>query len=75
MDTQLRDTAKGAPSIAGAAADLAAPRRGLPYAGKDETVVHAPDPLIVGSTAHVIGANTHMLGWSLQPAQRRHGRG
>jgi polyphosphate kinase 2 len=39
----------------------------LPYPGKDEGVVHAPDPLIVGTTAHVIGRGTHILGRSLNP--------
>jgi len=46
----------------------------LPYEGKDEGVVHEPDPLIVGSTAHVIGAGTHVLGRTLHPGQRRGGR-
>jgi polyphosphate kinase 2 len=41
--------------------------RALPYPGKDESVVHAPDPLIVGSTAHVIGRSAHILGRSLHP--------
>ena len=39
----------------------------LPYPGKDESVVHAPDPLIVGTTAHVIGNSAHILGKSLSP--------
>jgi polyphosphate kinase 2 len=43
----------------------------LDYPGKDERVVHAPDPLIVGSTAHVIGRGEHILGKSLRPGQRR----
>jgi polyphosphate kinase 2 len=43
----------------------------LPYDGKDESVVCEPDPLIVGSTAHVIGASPHILGRTLHPGQRR----
>ncbi len=43
----------------------------LPYDGKDETVVHEPDPLIVGSTAHVIRSSNHILGKTLHPEQRR----
>jgi polyphosphate kinase 2 len=43
----------------------------LPYKGKDESVVHAPDPLIVGTTAHVIGASGGILGKSLHPEARR----
>jgi len=38
-----------------------------PCEGKDERVVYEPDPLIVGSTAHVIGASTHILGMTLDP--------
>jgi polyphosphate kinase 2 len=47
--------------------------RSLPYDGKDESVVHEPDPLIVGSTRHVIGAGSHILGKTLHPEQRRNG--
>jgi polyphosphate kinase 2 len=43
----------------------------LPYPGKDEAVVHAPDPLIVGGAAHVIRQSAHILGASLHPEQRR----
>jgi hypothetical protein len=43
----------------------------LPYPGKDERVVHAPDPLIVGGAAHVIGKSAHILGAALHPEQRR----
>jgi polyphosphate kinase 2 len=43
----------------------------LPYDGKDEHVVHAPDPLIVGGAAHVIGRSAHILGAALHPDQRR----
>jgi polyphosphate kinase len=47
--------------------------RSLPYDGKDESVVHEPDPLIVGSTRHVIGASSHILGKTLHAEQRRNG--
>ena len=43
----------------------------LPYPNKDRSVVRGPDPLIVGSSVHVIGANDHILGTSLHPDQRR----
>ncbi len=43
----------------------------LPYPGKDERVVHTPDPLIVGGAAHVIGRSAHLLGSALHPGQRR----
>ncbi len=43
----------------------------LPYPDKDPHVVHAPDPLIVGSTAHVIGRDNHILGKSLHPEAKR----
>ena len=43
----------------------------LPYPGKDEHVVHEPDPLIVGCAAHVIGKSAHILGAALHPDQRR----
>ena len=45
----------------------------LPYPDKDPHVVHAPDPLIVGSTAHVIGRDSHILGKSLHPEAKRGG--
>ena len=40
---------------------------GRPYPGKDLHTVHRPDPLIVGSSAHVIGRADHILGKSLHP--------
>ena len=43
----------------------------LPYPGKDRRVVHAPDPLIVGSGSHVVSASEHILGKSLHPEIRR----
>lgn len=43
----------------------------LPYPNKDSTVVHAPDPLIVGAGSHVVHGSEHILGKSLHPDQRR----
>lgn len=43
----------------------------LPYPDKDVHVVHGPDPLIVGSGAHVIGRSEHILGSSLHPNGRK----
>jgi polyphosphate kinase 2 (PPK2 family) len=43
----------------------------LPYPEKDQHVVHGPDPLIVGSSADVIGRSDHILGKSLHPEQQR----
>ncbi len=43
----------------------------LPYAGKDEKIATAPDPLIVGSSSDVIGRSDHILGKTLHPEQRR----
>ncbi len=37
----------------------------LDYPNKDHHVVSGPDPLIVGSSAHVIGRDEHILGKSL----------
>ena len=37
----------------------------LDYPNKEHSVVHGPDPLIVGSSAHVIGRDEHILGKSL----------
>jgi len=39
----------------------------LPYPDKDERIVKQPDPLIVGTSRHVIGRNTHILGKTLHP--------
>ena len=46
----------------------------LPYEGKDEAVVHEPDPLIVGSTVHVIGQAAHVLGRTLHPEAGKRAR-
>jgi hypothetical protein len=43
----------------------------LPYPNKDPHVARPPDPLIVGSSHHVIGENQHILGRSLHPELRR----
>ena len=43
----------------------------LPYPDKDERVVKAPDPLIVGHSGHVVGSSEHILGKSLHPDQRK----
>jgi polyphosphate kinase 2 len=39
----------------------------IPYPNKNKRVVTGPDPLIVGSTAHVIGRDDHILGKTLRP--------
>ena len=43
----------------------------LPYPDKNYDVVASPDPLIVGSSADVIGTSNHILGKSLHPDHRR----
>ena len=43
----------------------------LPYPEKDVHAIGHPDPLIVGSSAHVIGRADHILGASLHPDHRR----
>jgi polyphosphate kinase 2 len=42
----------------------------LPYPGKDHSVVRGPDPLIVGTTDHVIGRTQHILVKSVHPDLR-----
>jgi polyphosphate kinase len=44
----------------------------LPNANKNKRVVAAPDPLIVGSSMHVIGRDDGILGKTLHPGKRRH---
>ncbi len=39
----------------------------LDYPGKDTSLVHVPDPLIVGKGAHVVHKTEHILGASLTP--------
>ncbi|MDR3464562.1 MAG: polyphosphate kinase 2 [Xanthobacteraceae bacterium] len=43
----------------------------LDYPNKDEHVVGHADPLIVGSTTHVIGRAQHILGKSIHPDMKR----
>jgi len=43
----------------------------LPYPDKDNSVLGHPDPLLVGSSIHVIADSEHILGRSLHPDQRR----
>ncbi len=43
----------------------------LPYPGKNTHLVHGAVPLIVGSSADVIGRSEHILGASLHPDKRR----
>ena len=42
-----------------------------PYPNKDLSIVSGPDPLIVGSTDHVIGRDNKMLGKALHPDLKR----
>lgn len=42
----------------------------LDYPDKDQFLVHAPDPLIVGGAGHVIHKADHILGTALHPDQR-----
>jgi polyphosphate kinase 2 len=43
----------------------------LDYPNKDEHVVGHPDPLLVGSTSHVIARSEHILGKSIHPDMKR----
>ncbi len=43
----------------------------MPYPNKDRSIVTGPDPLIVGSTEHVIGRDIKMLGKALHPELKR----
>ena len=43
----------------------------LPYPSKNKKVVSGFDPLIVGSTSHVIGRDDSILGKSMHPGNRR----
>ncbi len=43
----------------------------IEYPNKNHRVVRGPDPLIVGSSAHVIGRDEHILGKTLPPEKRR----
>ena len=46
--------------------------RSLPYPDKNIRVAKEPNPLIVGSSQHVIGNHNHILGASLHPDLRHH---
>ena len=46
----------------------------LPYPNKDHKIVETPDPLIVGSSAVVIGRDENILGKTLHPEKRRTGK-
>jgi polyphosphate kinase 2 len=43
----------------------------LPYPNKDLSIVRAPDPLIVGSTEHVIGHDLHIIDKTVHPNLKR----
>lgn len=43
----------------------------LPYPDKNNRALGRLDPLIVGSSSHVIGNNTHILGMTVHPDIRR----
>jgi len=43
----------------------------LPYPNKDLSLIKAPDPLIVGSTEHVIGHNLHIIEKTVHPDLKR----
>ncbi|TBW35111.1 polyphosphate kinase 2 [Siculibacillus lacustris] len=43
----------------------------MPYPNKDRSLLVGPDPLIVGSTEHVIGRDTKVLGKALHPDLKR----
>jgi len=43
----------------------------LSYDDKDESVVGAPDPYLVTSSAHAVGNSEHIFGKSLHPDQRK----
>ncbi len=43
----------------------------LDYPGKSRTALHGPDPLIVGSSQHVVRHSEHILGKSLHPELKR----
>src|SRR4051794_27953163 len=43
----------------------------LPYDAKDRSIVTGPDPLIVGSGAHVIGTDLHIIAKAVHPSLKR----
>jgi polyphosphate kinase 2 len=42
----------------------------LPYAAKDTSVVAGPDPLLVGTSAHVIGRDKHLIDKAIHPQRK-----
>jgi hypothetical protein len=42
----------------------------LPYPTKNRKVVTGADPLLVGTSAHVIGRDEHILGKTLRPGKQ-----
>jgi hypothetical protein len=43
----------------------------LPYPNKDQSIIRPPDPLIVGSTEHVIGHDMHIIDKTVHPNLKR----
>ena len=43
----------------------------LPYLKKNRRIIGKPDPLIVGTTSHVVERSEHILGKSLHPELRK----
>jgi hypothetical protein len=43
----------------------------VPYNGKDRSIVTAPDPLLVGESAHVIGSDLQIIRKTVHPALKR----
>ncbi len=43
----------------------------LPFPNKDRSIVAGPDPLIVGTTEHVIGRDNQLIGKSMHPDLKR----
>ncbi len=43
----------------------------LPYPNKDRSIVSGPDPLIVGTTEHVIGRSNNLIAASMHPDLKR----
>jgi len=43
----------------------------IPYDNKDRALVTGPDPLIVGSGAHVIGTDLGIIGKAVHPSLKR----
>jgi len=43
----------------------------LDYPGKDSSIAHSPDPLIVGKASHLVHKGEHILGNSLHPESRK----